>query len=572
MRGRVSKPRSPRSRPRPSQASRTKRLDAFASSAFGLPPQHRDRPLADGRPAQDTTSSQSGRQPLDPASANDPAPPKTVRFTPTDKPPTRRSARLEARRRCREDPSRLVPSVPPREPQAAAGVAGGDSSLSKAGAQTNARRLRKRQVGSDDDDNEQVRRPKRLRLTRENLAKLNRNMPKKATGRASASAARSDVTAASTSTKTTSKTTSTTTSGFADQAYRNGILDPVSSKPPRNLDDIRSRFAQPRRTASPTESAYEDYVYNVASAVNESTMVVEVSGQLLKKYDGRGYPRAFNQAFTAFPRDVGFNDGLSTPQPDFVEGVEKQGFRPFPVNDHVEGAVLYRDNPHSVVLPHVAGEWKGPGKDMTEARLQSAYDGAALVYARNQALAYLGQSDPPGYAEVTTFTTDGTNLNLYAHYAALSEDGTLEYHQYPVKSVHLTDSHQGFRDGRRALRNGQDYAREQSYAMRDRLKERWRQQSRAVEALPVAEDHPTETNADGTGYVVDEQPCQPTPTASSPVQPPEVAPNADDHDSGSSGRKRKASSSQRRSRGPGRPKDKARAASTGQATRRSERS
>jgi hypothetical protein len=65
---------------------------------------------------------------------------------------------------------------------------------------------------------------------------------------------------------------------------------------------------------------------------------------------------------------------------------------------------------------------------MKEAELQSAYGGAALVFARNKALSYLGKSDPPGHAEVTTFTTDGTNLNLYAHYADPSEDGTLKYH------------------------------------------------------------------------------------------------------------------------------------------------
>jgi hypothetical protein len=120
-----------------------------------------------------------------------------------------------------------------------------------------------------------------------------------------------------------------------------------------------------------------------------------------------------------------------------------------------------------VTLPHLAGEWKGPGKDMARARLRSAYDGAALVYARNQALSYIGTSDPPGHAEATTFTTDGNHLNLYAHYAALSEHDTLEYHQYLIKSTSLTGSHQGLKDGRRGLRNEQYHAREQSYALKD---------------------------------------------------------------------------------------------------------
>lgn len=39
-------------------------------------------------------------------------------------------------------------------------------------------------------------------------------------------------------------------------------------------------------------------------------MVLEEGGQLLKGYV-KGYKRAFNQVFTGFPRDVGFNNGLS---------------------------------------------------------------------------------------------------------------------------------------------------------------------------------------------------------------------------------------------------------------------
>jgi len=34
---------------------------------------------------------------------------------------------------------------------------------------------------------------------------------------------------------------------------------------------------------------------------------------------------------------------------------------------------------------------------MEEARLQGAYDGAALVYTRNQALSSVGKADPAGH-------------------------------------------------------------------------------------------------------------------------------------------------------------------------------
>ncbi|KAK4674680.1 hypothetical protein QC763_0026790 [Podospora pseudopauciseta] len=63
-----------------------------------------------------------------------------------------------------------------------------------------------------------------VRLTRKNLALFNK-MGKKKT---------SDPSDDSGSTKTIS----TTASGFAIQAYKNGVLDPSSSKPPKDLEEI----------------------------------------------------------------------------------------------------------------------------------------------------------------------------------------------------------------------------------------------------------------------------------------------------------------------------------------------
>ena len=351
------------------------------------------------------------------------------------------------------------------------------------------------------------------------------------------------------------KTTSTTTPGFAFKAYKNGILEPPGSKPPINIEDIRTQCDQSRGTASPTESIYEDYVDTIRNASNKATMVFEVGWILLKRYPKEGYNRAFNQAFTAFPKDAGFNSGLSTLQPGFIEGLEIVEYRPFPIDEHIKGAVIYDDNPHSITLPHIAGEWKGGGQDMGKARLQSAYNGAALVYARNQALSYLGKSDPPGHAEVTTFTTDGTTLNLFAHYA-VSADGILKYHQYPVRSTNLTDSQQALRDGRRGLRNEQDHARKQSYALRDQLKEHWQKHRDALQ--PHANGTSGETSADEAGDVAVEKPCQPMPAAASSSVSPKSPPPVDDHVSRSGGQKGKASSSRRPPHDPSRRRTKAR--------------
>jgi hypothetical protein len=64
-------------------------------------------------------------------------------------------------------------------------------------------------------------------------------------------------------------------------------------------------------------------------------MFVEMAGELLKKHGDGTYVRAFNQAFTAFPKDVGFNNGLRAPQPGLVEGPRMEDFLPCLINDHV---------------------------------------------------------------------------------------------------------------------------------------------------------------------------------------------------------------------------------------------
>ncbi|RSL46803.1 hypothetical protein CEP53_010192 [Fusarium sp. AF-6] len=286
----------------------------------------------------------------------------------------------------------------------------------------------------------------------------------------------------------TTKTVSTSMSKFAMQARNNGILDSARSKPPVNEDDIRKRLVRSRATPSPTESMHRHYTRRIANAGNEATVSYQVSTRLLKTYPDEAYDTAINRAFTGFPKDVGFNNGLSAPQPDFVEGLDMEEFRPFSTGDLVDGAVLYKDDPNSVTLPHLAGELKGRGKDMEKARLQSAYDGAALVHGRSQALDSIGKPSTAGHSKVTTFTTDGTNLNFFAHHAIPSEDNTTEYHQYPISSLNLTTSYQDFRQGYRQLRNVQDYAREESYRLRDQLKQHWKARKSQPAPLPSIED------------------------------------------------------------------------------------
>lgn len=97
-------------------------------------------------------------------------------------------------------------------------------------------------------------------------------------------------------------------------------------------------------------------------------------------------------AFSAFPADVGFNNGLAPAQPDYIEGL-KDTFKPFPIESLGGSAAVFEGNPKSVTLSHIAGEAK-LGGDQREAILQSSYDGASLVYARDNALASINEPDP----------------------------------------------------------------------------------------------------------------------------------------------------------------------------------
>lgn len=382
---------------------------------------------------------------------------------------------------------------------------------------------------NDSNSKDKEHQPKRARLTRKNLALFNKTTEMKGSHKMAAGGISKPVTD-SLATRTT-KTTSTTTPGFALKASKNGILSHMRSKAPANLEDIRRRYAESCTSVSPTESVYERYVKTVDNAQNESTMLHKTSHALLKEYDD-GYNQAINQAFTNFPKDVGFNNCLSAPKPDFIEGLAMKEFGPFPISEYVNGAVLHRDDPNSLTLPHLAGEWKMFGKSMKEAAEQSAYDGAALVYARNEALSYLGRSDPPGHAEIMTFATDGTSLKTFAHYRAASENGTVEYHQYPVASVFPTDSRQALKYCQRALRNMQDYARKQSYALRDALIEHWKLDHDDVPN--IAHGIMWDVGSDGAGHMAVEQPI--SSSRSFAAEAGQI--------SCSSGQKRKASPSQ----------------------------
>lgn len=253
---------------------------------------------------------------------------------------------------------------------------------------------------------------------------------------------------------------STTETGFKDRFRQNNTLDCYQSQvhPYSNKSQITQDFFQSRDSASPPPSMHLDIGQMLSEASNEREIDAIVSNYILKPATtelglfGIRYKAKFDKQWTAFPNNVGFNNGLSAPKPDLTEGYMRKTFPPI-INGLGGCATLVKDDPNYVALPHFVAEFKDVGKDMNQAEIQAGYDGAAMVYARNQALAYLGQPDPPRHAAVASVISDGHNWKVFVHYSHENQK-TKEIEWYQVSSdltfsPHLSsDCSSHFRVGR----------------------------------------------------------------------------------------------------------------------------
>jgi hypothetical protein len=103
------------------------------------------------------------------------------------------------------------------------------------------------------------------------------------------------------------------------------------------------------------ESEYEKFAHKIRTAPDEQTVLVQTS-QLLKEYgtDHSRYSKVYNYPFIAFPKNVGFNTGLSAAQPDMVEGLEIPEFEIFPVRQQLGGAAVPTSSTNAITLQHFA--------------------------------------------------------------------------------------------------------------------------------------------------------------------------------------------------------------------------
>lgn len=262
-------------------------------------------------------------------------------------------------------------------------------------------------------------------LTKANLRQLER-MTNTGSGSKSGKSVYSSKTGKTTTTSPSlgAKSVPTTDSRFEEIFRANGGLSTLDSSqhPPSNKQEIKAYLNKARGSASPTSDDHRSFLYSLGRISNERGVENVFQRKVFqdtysdRQLEAIDYGIDVDKQWLAFPKNVGFNNGLSAPKPDMVEGYALRSF-PQSVKQLGGSATLVHDSSTFVSHPHFAAEFKDFGKSMREAQVQAGYDGAHMVYSREKALEFIGEKDPPRHASPLTVACDGSTWAAYSHYA-----------------------------------------------------------------------------------------------------------------------------------------------------------
>lgn len=244
----------------------------------------------------------------------------------------------------------------------------------------------------------------------------------------------------------------TTDSEFRMTLRRNQVLTPAESPAPANIDEIIRFLERDRESEPPDQEDFCDYKAAM-QAPNEDTLRTE-SIELIIKRPARGlhYRKVINHAFTETSTERGYNNNLSSPQPDVAFGYRWDEFTPAVIDTWPPGLVPSND-PHTIALPHFFAEYNSPGTDYVLAEAKAAYDGAYGVFVRREAQRLIGVRDPPRHAHVFSFASDGNLHRIFAHY----REGE-RYYQHAIFAEFMSESATGYEKSYKRTRNLQDLA------------------------------------------------------------------------------------------------------------------
>ena len=251
-------------------------------------------------------------------------------------------------------------------------------------------------------------------------------------------------------------------------AEENGILDRFDSIDPVNFDKVRARLEQSRNSPDPGLQELKDFRKRIQLSQNKQGVAQAVM-PLLCRRTGEGYTQIYDQKFTMFPSNVGFNDGLSPAKPDFIEAYVANAFKPYPLIRRLGGSAVPVPGGRPIALAHIAGDFKRLSGDMECAMCQAAYDAATLIYGRNQACLAMGKHDEAKVACVGTFVSNGDQVHISVHYATNHTLGKTVYHHCPIFSDNFLLNHESSTLTRKHLRNLQEWAMENATSLKTDL-------------------------------------------------------------------------------------------------------
>lgn len=226
-------------------------------------------------------------------------------------------------------------------------------------------------------------------------------------------------------------------SEFEKTFRANGGLTIFESEqlPPCNEAEIKAYMDQPRRSPSPTSSDYQFFLRGRSRNSSDRDIQNRTRRQVLRDVDmddkllNIDYGANLLQQWVAFPKNVGFNNSLPAPKPDWIEGYAQRSF-PASIRQMGGAATLIHSQPTFIGLPHFAAEVKAYGDNKRKAEVLAGYDGAHMAFARNKALEFIEDKDPPRRASPVTVATDAHFWVVYSHYAQwCTERDMLEYCQ-----------------------------------------------------------------------------------------------------------------------------------------------
>lgn len=234
---------------------------------------------------------------------------------------------------------------------------------------------------------------------------------------------------------------------------------------PNDLEGFHRRLQLPRPSLSPSrfpDSSFRSFKRKNGRVIDEGEVMRDVVPIIC---GNANVPNKQNLLFTKLNPIA--NNTIVDAKPDFYDGarledIDKQ------VRRDLGPFIIPTGHRTAPVAPNFFLEAKAPKGGSDVSKRQACYNGALGARAMHKLQSY--KQDEPvydgnPYTITSTYHAGTGTLQMYTTHLTQSTDGTPEYHTTQVRSLALTDTPDGFRQGATVFRDARDWAKEQRDAI-----------------------------------------------------------------------------------------------------------